>query len=146
MFNIPDPDRQPEFYESVPAKRLLAWVIDTVLTVAICILILPFTAFTGLFFFPLLIAVVGFIYRVLTLAAGSATWGMRLVAIELRDRDGARLDPGTALAHTIGYTVSFMMPVLQLISVVMMATGRRGQGLSDMVLGTVALNRRARGP
>jgi uncharacterized RDD family membrane protein YckC len=144
MYNLPDPDQQPQFYESVPAKRLLAWVIDTVLTVAICVLILPFTAFTGLFFFPLLIAVVGFIYRVVTLSGGSATLGMRLTAIELRTRDGARLDSGTALAHTIGYTVSFMIPVLQIVSVVMMLTGRLGQGLSDSLLGTVMLNRRAR--
>jgi hypothetical protein len=32
---------------------------------------------------------------------------------------------------------------LQVASVVLMLTSRRGQGLSDHVLGTVALNRRA---
>lgn len=142
MFNLPDPDRQPQFYESVPAKRLFAWIIDTGLIVVVCVLIVPFTAFTGLFFFPLLIAVVGFVYRVVTLAAGSATWGMRFAGIELRTAQGARFDATIAIAHTAGYTISFAIMPLQVISVILMATGPRGQGLSDMVLGTVALNRR----
>lgn len=143
MTHLPDPEFQPQFYASVPAKRLLAWVVDTVLIVVFCILILPFTAFTGLFFFPALIAVVGFIYRVVTLANGSATLGMRFAAIELRTAEGGRFDAGMAFAHTLGYTLSFMIAPLQLISVVMMATTARAQGLSDHVLGTVALNRRA---
>ncbi len=142
MFNLPDPDRQPQFYESVPAKRLIAWIIDTVLIVVACVLIVPFTAFTGLFFFPLLIAVVGFVYRVATLSSGSATWGMRFAGIEFRTAQGARFDATMAILHTAGYTISFAIMPLQVISVILMATGPRGQGLSDMVLGTVALNRR----
>ena len=34
-------------------------------------------------------------------------------------------------------------PLLQVISIVLMLTRPRGEGLSDLVLGTVALNRRA---
>jgi len=143
MFHLPDPQRQPQFYDSIPAKRFLAWIIDTVLIVAICALILPFTAFTGLFFFPLLIAVTGFVYRVVTLASGSATWGMRFAAIEFRASDGSRFDLGLAVAHTIGYTVSFSIFPLQIVSIVLMLTGARAQGLTDNLLGTVALNKRA---
>lgn len=143
LAHLPDPDRQPQFYETVPAKRLLAWVIDTVIIVALSLLVLPFTAFTGIFFFPLLLLVIGFAYRVVTLANGSATWGMRFAAIELRSADGARFDLGTAFAHTLGYTVSIAVPILQVVSVVMMLTGARGQGLTDNLLGTAALNRRA---
>ena len=69
--------------------------------------------------------------------------GMRFAGIELRDAYGARLDLGGALAHTTGYTISLAIPLLQVISVVMMLTGARGQGLTDAFLGTVALNRRA---
>ena len=68
---------------------------------------------------------------------------MRLMAIELRDASGARLDLGLAFLHTIGYTVSWAVAPLQLISVILMAATPRGQGLTDMVLGTAALNRRA---
>ena len=140
---LPDPDRHPEFYADIPLKRLIAWLVDVTLVAVLCLLALPFTAFTGIFFFPALMLVVGLIYRSLTIAGASATWGMRLMAIELRDRRGERLDGGQAVAHTLGYTVSIAMPLLQVISVVLMLTGARRQGLSDLVLGTVMLNRRA---
>ncbi|WP_300029718.1 RDD family protein [uncultured Roseobacter sp.] len=143
MNALPDPQTQPEFYTDVPLKRLMAWVVDALVTLIGCIVILPFTAFTGLFFFPLLFLLVGFGYRTATIAGGSATWGMRLFAIELRRPDGTQLDAGGAFAHTLGYTLSWFIPVFQLISVVMMASTERGQGLSDHVLGTVMLNRRA---
>ena len=142
-WHLPDPVTQPEFYSDVPAKRLLAWVVDTVLIVLICLLIVPFTAFTGLFFFPFLLLVVGFAYRVVTIARGSATWGMRLVSLEFRKLDGQRFDLSMALLHTLGLTISFGFPILQVISIVLMLTTERGQGLSDHVLCTVALNRRA---
>lgn len=142
-WHIPDPDTQPEFYADVPTKRLFAWVIDTVLIVLACILILPFTAFTGIFFFPLLMLVVGLVYRTITLGTGSATWGMRIMAIEFRTAQGLRFDTQTALLHTMGYTLSWAVPILQVASVILMGTSARGQGLTDLVLGTVALNRRA---
>ena len=68
---------------------------------------------------------------------------MRLMAIELRDASGQRLDNGQALLHTLGYTVQWAVPILQVVSVVMMLVTERGQSLTDMVLGTVALNRRS---
>ncbi|WP_299674863.1 RDD family protein [uncultured Roseobacter sp.] len=140
---LPDPQGQPDFYTDVPLKRLMAWAVDAVVTALACLVILPFTFFTAVFFLPLLFLVVGFIYRMVTLANGSATWGMRLFAIELRRPDGTPLDAGTAFAHTLGYSVSCAMAPLQLISIVMMATTDRGKGLTDHVLGTVMINRRA---
>ncbi|MEL6451314.1 MAG: RDD family protein [Pseudomonadota bacterium] len=142
--HLADPVTQPQFYRDVAAKRLVAWVIDTVLVLVICVIIVPFTAFVAAFFFVGLMAIVGFLYRIITLTAGSATWGMRLMAIEFRDASGARLDLGQAFLHTLGYTLSWAFTPLQLISIVLMATSARGQGLTDMVLGTAALNRRAR--
>ncbi|MEM9636739.1 MAG: RDD family protein [Pseudomonadota bacterium] len=139
----PDPQTQPDFYKDVPLKRFMAWGVDAVLTFLACLVILPFTAFTGLFFFPLLFLVVGFIYRTITIANGSATWGMRLFAIELRNSQGMPLDLGAAFSHTLGYTISWAVAPLQLISMVLMATTERGQGLSDHMVGTVMINRRA---
>lgn len=139
----PDPDTQPQFYEGVPSKRLFAWVVDTLLIIVMVIAVVPFTAFVGLFFLPFLYLVLGFAYRVVTLSRGSATWGMRLMAIELRDREDEPFDMSQALLHTLGYTISVMISPLQLISVVMMLGSERRQGLTDMLLGTVALNRRA---
>ena len=143
MTTIPDPQAQPDFYRDVPLKRFLAWLVDAVITLLACVIVLPFTAFTGIFFFPLLFLLVGFVYRTVTIANFSATWGMRLFAIELRQASGARMDAACAFSHTLGYTLSWMVPVIQLISMVMMATTERGQGLSDHVLGTVMINKRA---
>ncbi len=138
----PDPLDQPEFYEGILAKRLLAWVVDSILIVGLCLVVLPFTAFTGIFFFPLLILMMSFIYRVATLANGSATLGMRLFGMELRDGQDRPFDGSTAFLHTLGYSVSVAMAPMQLISIVLMVTSARRQGLTDMVLNTVALNRR----
>ncbi|MEM9576729.1 MAG: RDD family protein [Pseudomonadota bacterium] len=143
MSAIPDPHAQPDFYKDVPLKRLLAWGVDALITLLACIVILPFTAFTGIFFFPLLFLIVGFAYRVVTIANASGTWGMRLFAIELRQSNGDQMDAASAFAHTLGYTLSWAVPIFQLISIVMMAATERGQGLSDQVLGTVMINRRA---
>ena len=140
---LPDPIAKPEFYRGVAPKRFFAWIIDFVMILMVSLLVLPFTAFTGVFFFPFLLLVVGFFYRWFTLANGSATWGMRIMAIEIRDHDGLRLKSGTALAHTFGYTLSVAMAPAQLISVILMLVTARGQGLTDMVLGTTALNKSA---
>lgn len=140
---LADPLTQPQFYRDVASKRLLAWVVDTVVVALISLVIVPFTAFVALFFFLGLFAVVSFVYRVITLATGSATWGMRLMAIEIRDASGARFDLVQAFLHTLGYTISWAVAPLQLISVVLMATSNRGQGLTDMVMGSAAMNRRA---
>ena len=142
MTQTPDPDTQPEFYDGVPTKRLLGWVLDMIVIIGMCLLILPFTAFTGIFFFPFLMLVVGFIYRVITLTTGSATWGMRLMGMELRDLRDRPFDFATAFFHTLGYSLSWAMAPLQLISIVLMCVSARKQGLSDMVLGSVAVNRR----
>jgi uncharacterized RDD family membrane protein YckC len=142
MIQTPDPDTHPEFYDGIPMKRLLAWVVDMIVIIGLCLLVLPFTAFTGIFFFPVLMLLVGFFYRVITLTTGSAPWGMRLMGMELRDLRDRPFDFGTALLHTLGYSVSWAMAPLQLISVVLMCVTERKQGLSDMVLGTVAVNRR----
>jgi len=140
---LPDPVTEAAFYDSVNVKRALAWVLDVVLIAVISALIVPFTAFTAIFFFPFLMLVAGFLYRWATLAGGSATWGMRLMAIEIRAADGLRLDGATAFWHTMGYSVSVALAPLQLVSVIMMVVLGRGQGLTDVVLGTAAINRPA---
>lgn len=138
---LPDPNFEPAFYAGVRTKRVLAWVVDVILIGALSLLVLPFTAFTAVFFFPVFMLIVGFLYRWFTIAGGSATWGMRLMGIELRDHEGHRLTSGTALAHTAGYTISVAVAPLQLISVILMGVTPRRQGLSDHLLGTTAINR-----
>lgn len=140
---LPDPDTRAEFYADVPLKRFIAWIIDTVLIFALTLLAVPFTAFTAIFFLPLLFVVISFAYRTVTLARGSATPGMRLVAIEFRTHRGERFDTTMAALHTGLYLLSTSFVLPQIISIILMLTGPRAQGLSDLVLGTAALNRMA---
>ena len=139
--NHPDPFRAPQFYASVPSKRLIAWIIDTVITLILAVLLIPFTAFVGFFFFPLLVLIIGFGYRSLTIGASSATWGMRMMSIELRDTRGERFDFSQALVHTLGYSISMAFVPVQIVSIIMMLGSARGQSLTDMALGSVMINR-----
>lgn len=142
-WGLPDPYTQPEFYNDVPSKRLFAWVIDSILIALVVMLLTVLSVFTALFVLPLVWLAVGFAYRWITIASRSATPGMRLVSIELRRADGSRFDGTTALLHTAGYTFSVVTFPLQLISIAMMLMTERKQGLSDMILGTAAINRPA---
>ncbi len=141
MSHLPDPERQAAFYDGVTVKRGLAWVVDTVL---IAVITLPISVFSivGLFILPLMFLIIGFLYRWMFIAGGSSTPGMRLMSIEFRNALGMRLDGGEAFLHTLGYTLISTTVILQLASIVLMFVSERGQGLHDMVLGTVALNRR----
>jgi uncharacterized RDD family membrane protein YckC len=143
LHGLPDPVREPEFYDGVTVKRGLAWVVDAGVTFAFCLVVLPLTAFTALFWWPVLWLMVGFLYRWATMAGRSATWGMRLMGLTVRDREGSRLDAGTALAHVLGYTVSMAVFPLQLVSIALMVGLGRGQGLSDFALGTAVINKPA---
>jgi len=140
---LPDPDLHAEFYTDIPLKRLIAWAFDSVIVLVLTILVLPLTAFTGLFFFPLLFTMISFAYRVVTISSRSATWGMRLVSIELRDARGERFSTGLAAGHTFLYVAMFWTLLLELASIIMMLTGARRQGLHDLLLGTAAVNRTA---
>ncbi|MGH1330573.1 MAG: RDD family protein [Paracoccaceae bacterium] len=140
-WGLPDPETQAEFYADVPAKRLVAFVIDTVIVSLLTLIIIPFTLFTALFYLPFLWLVVGLAYRIITLTNGSATPGMRLTGIEMRDSSGARFGLGLAAAHTILFAISMSMFFPQVASIILMMTGERAKGLSDHILSTAAINR-----
>jgi uncharacterized RDD family membrane protein YckC len=141
---LPDPDHQAQFYADVPLKRALAWCVDAILIALVTAVFVLFTLFLGLFFLSVLYMTISFLYRTISLARNSATPGMRLLAIEFRDRTGARFDLGTAFLHTLGYTLTISMVLPQLLSIGLMLTTARGQGLTDLVLGTTAINKPAR--
>ena len=48
---------------------------------------------------------------------GSATFGMRIMAIELRHESGHLLDFITSVLHTLGLHVSFAFVLVQLLSI-----------------------------
>lgn len=145
LAGLPDPDHDPQFYRGVPARRFAAWLIDVAIIlcvgVPIAVLFGVLTLGIGFLAFPLIVPAVGFAYRVWTISDRSATWGMRIMGIEFRRGDGRRFDFPTALGHVAIYTVSMMFVLVQMVSCVMMVGTRYGQGLSDIVLRTTAINR-----
>lgn len=140
---LPDPEFHAEFYADVPAKRLVAWLIDSVVIAILTLVAIPFTAFTALFYLPFLWLVVGLAYRIVTLARSSATPGMAIMALEMRTFRGERFDLPTAALHTLMYSVAIGMVLVQVVSIILMLTSARRQGLPDMILGTAAINRAA---
>jgi uncharacterized RDD family membrane protein YckC len=141
---LPDPERDRRFYDGVPSRRFAAWVFDLVIVVALSVVVIPvfgiLTLGLGFLAAPLVFAVLSFAYRTATLSSGSATWGMRLVGIELRDAGGRRFDFGMAIAHVGLYTLSLFLTVPLLLSAVTVLSTRYQQTLHDIVLRTTAIN------
>lgn len=143
--DLPDPELDSAFYDKVPTRRLLAWVIDGGLTLFITFLIATFlTLGLGFFIFPVLWMVIGFVYRVITISSASATIGMRIFGIEFRTKTGQKFTTSLAVAHTALYLVFAGIVVLHLLSIVMILSTRYGQSLPDTILGTTAINRPAK--
>ncbi|WP_322865541.1 RDD family protein [Aquicoccus sp. G2-2] len=142
-WHLPDPDSQAEFYADVPLKRLLAFVIDSLLLLVATLAIGLLTFGVGLLFAVPLWWFLNLAYRSISLARWSATPAMRLLAIEFRTNRGARLDQVEAFLHSLGFVMSCTFFPLQLLSILLMGLSPRGQGLSDHLMGTFALNRRA---
>ncbi|MGB0926767.1 MAG: RDD family protein [Pikeienuella sp.] len=137
----PNPDTDPQFYDGVPAKRLLAFAIDVVAVWGVAIVISVLTLGIGFFLFAPLVFVIDVVYRVITIGNKSATPGMRVMGIELRDARGDRLTIGQAALHTALFYVAMAFVIIQLISVLLMAGSRYGRGVHDMPFSTTMINR-----
>ena len=141
-----DPDRQPDLFEGTLSKRIVAFIIDAVLIVALLIpagllvLILGFvTLGIGWLLFPPLFAIVALIYIGLTLGGrGSATPGMWLVGVEVRTWSGQKVFPLLAVMHALlfWFSIGLLTPLVLLVGLFT----RRRQLLHDLLLGVVALN------
>ena len=138
---LPDPEMDSQFYDKVPSRRLVAWVFDGIIAFGITFLISILTVGLGFFIFPFIWLVVGLIYRISTIASKSSTWGMRMVGIEFRDKDGQKFSTGLAIAHTLIFTIGTGFFFVQILSIVLILTSRYGQSVQDMILGTTAINR-----
>lgn len=137
----PNPDTDPQFYQGVAAKRLLAFVIDVVAVWGTVILVSLLTLGIGFFFFAALLVIIDAVYRIATISSQSATPGMRLMGIELRDAQGAHFSFVHAAAHTIMFYAATVFVIVQLISVLMMAGSHYGRGVHDLPFGTTMINR-----
>jgi uncharacterized RDD family membrane protein YckC len=144
---LPHPIADARFYSGVPLRRLLAFVIDSVVIVLVGLgLTLVFgvvTLGTGFVLLAPVMGMTGLVYRIASLARWSATPGMWLCGIEMRRRDGQHFGIIEALVHTVMFALCLATGFLQVISIATMALAPLGRGLPDMLLGSAAINRPA---
>ncbi len=142
---LPHPDDDGEFYYGVAFRRLLAWIIDTIIIIALSViatLVLGvLTLGIAVLFTSVLFMVTGFVYRVAFIASKSATLGMAVMGIEFRTIRGHKFELREALIHTGIYTVMVMTFFGQVASILTMLTTRYGRSIPDFVLGSTVINR-----
>lgn len=148
--SIPDPLTDPQFYDGVPMRRLFAFVIDSVIITGIWFLVIFLgflfafmTAGLGAPLAMLLFSLSGFVYRWLLVAQRSATLGMMVTGIEIRDVFGRRLTHGTGFFHTFAYYVTTLFLPLAIIGWILMASSPHRRTLHDTITGSVVINRPA---
>jgi uncharacterized RDD family membrane protein YckC len=141
LSGLPDPEIDAQFYAGVPFKRLVAWFIDFFIIVALAAGASIATIGIAAIFFPLTLLIINLIYRIYFLKTRSATPGMIITGIEIRNHLGNRLSSDEALWHTVVFTLAMMFFFIQILSVAMMLFSRHGQGVHDYMRGTTAINR-----
>ena len=148
-----DPFSNPEYFEGVLARRMIAFLIDLVIiTVPIilaCIFIFLFGLITfglgwGLFFLVVPGSVIwALLYCGATMGGpASATVGMRTVDIEVRTWYGAPCYFVLGAVHAIAFwvTTSALTPLVLLVGLL----NERRRLLHDFLLGTVVINNERR--
>jgi uncharacterized RDD family membrane protein YckC len=148
-----DPFSNPEYFEGVLARRMIAFVIDlaiiTVPIILVCIFIFLFGLITfglgwGLFFLVIPGSVIwALAYCGVTMGSpASATIGMRTVDIEVRTWYGAPCYFLLGAVHAIVFwvTTSALTPLVLLVGLL----NERGRLLHDFLLGTVVINNERR--
>ena len=138
---LPHPRHHATLFKGVTVARAVAWVIDAGVTMLIAAFIVPLTAFAALLVMPFLLVAINLAYRSATLAQFSATPGMWLCGIEFRSTDGRRLDGFLAVAHTLCTLFTWTTVLPQIASCALMLMHPQGRGLTDLLLGTVAIRR-----
>ena len=148
-----DPATQPELFEGVLARRVVAFLIDVLIMaiplafLALFIFMFGFVTFGLGWFLFLAFGPVAVIWALLYYgftfgSAASATIGMRAMDIEMRTWYGAPAYFVLGAVHAIGYwiSVSFLTPLVVLVGLV----NERKRLLHDMAVGTIVINNAAR--
>jgi len=144
-----DPSANPELFEGVLARRLVAFFIDLVIIAVPLILASIFILLFGLVTFGLgwllfwLLSPASVIwalayYGATMGSAASATLGMRAMELEIRTWYGAPAYFLLGAVHAIVYwvSVSFLTPFIVLVGLF----NARKRLLHDVVVGTVVIN------
>ncbi|PCH82365.1 MAG: hypothetical protein COB90_01190 [Hyphomicrobiales bacterium] len=141
-----DPKTHPHLFDGVRSRRIIAWIIDGIVLGILVGIVLLLTGIMTLgiaWLFSWIIGpIVTFGYIVTTLGGPrSATIGMRVMGLELRTWQGARMNPALAAIHFVLFYVcsAVLTPLVLLVSLF----SSRKRLLHDIILGTDMLDARA---
>jgi len=148
-----DPQTNPELFEGVLARRVVAFIVDLIIIVLPLVIAAIFIFFLGLITFGLgwalfwLLSPVSIIWALfycgMTLGSpASATIGMRTMDLELRTWYGAPCYFVLGAVHAVVYwiSISVLSPVILLVGFF----NARRRLLHDMLVGTVVINNAGR--
>jgi uncharacterized RDD family membrane protein YckC len=124
----------------VRRRRMVAAFFDMLFVTFLVVAIWLATLGIALVLLPPLYPIIAFFYNGLTVSgSGMATWGQRLMGLEVRMYEtGARVPFLNAAAQGVLYYVSWMMPLIFLLSLVL--PGKRC--LHDVLAAVIVVRRR----
>jgi uncharacterized RDD family membrane protein YckC len=144
-----DPAANPELFEGVLARRLIAFVIDLMIIAVPLMFAAIFIFMFGLatlglgwalyfLYWPATVVWAIFYYGMTFGAPASATIGMRVMDLEMRTWYGAPAYFVLGAVHAIAYwiTISFLTPLVLLVGLL----NDRRRLLHDILVGTVVVN------
>jgi uncharacterized RDD family membrane protein YckC len=145
-----DPVTQPQLFDGVIRKRILAFIVDAIIILlltalaALAVLVLGvITLGLGWLLFPIVFPVVGLGYNAITIGGpNSATVGQRMMGLEVRMWFGGKVTPLIAAFHALLFWVSLYTLVLWLVNVLWAFFDQRKRCLHDILAGVVLINRR----
>ena len=148
-----DPQTNPELFEGVLARRVVAFIIDLIIIVLPLVVAAIFIFFLGLITFglgwamfwllsPASIIWALFYYGMTLGSPASATMGMRSMDLELRTWYGAACYFMLGAVHAVvcWISISVLSPVILLVGFF----NARRRLLHDMLVGTVVINNASR--
>lgn len=145
--HLPDPRTDPELFEGLLTRRVIAYFIDLAIIVAIMVGVTIAGIIFGLFTIgliwlaiPIALPIAIVVYYASTLGSNKrATVGMRMMDIVLTPTRGAPLDGWRAFFHPMLFWITcWILPPFSIL--VALFTPRR-QLLHDLVLGTLMVRR-----
>ena len=141
-----DPVKQPQPFQGVIGKRVLAFIVDAIIIAVLTVIAYVVVALLGIItlglawlLFDLVFPAVGLGYNALTIGgANSATIGQRMMGLEVRMWFGGKVTPLIAAFHALLFWFSLVVfcPIL-----LWAFFDPRKRCLHDILAGVVVINR-----
>lgn len=145
-----DPAAQPEYFEGVIGRRVMAFLIDLMIVFMLWLGSIVILFFAGIFTLGLAWLLFGAVFPMVALGYNawtlsrpvSATVGMRIMDLEMRTWYGEPMYALLAAFHALLYyfTVTTLTPFILLVA----PFNSRGRCVHDFLAGTVVINSKPR--